>query len=202
MTLSIWLTVVSICLLGAMSPGPSLALVLKHTLNGGRQQGIITGIFHGLAVGIYALLSVIGLAAILHNSPTVFVAIQWAGALFLAWIGFQGLRKKTALITTKVDDEKLSNAARDGFLMACLNPKAAIFFFALFSQIVGPETPLIAKLIYAFTAMLIDMGWYISVAWLFSRPKWLKYLQHYSHSLERVFGIILIALAAKIILTT
>lgn len=201
MTLSIWLTVVSICLLGAMSPGPSLALVLKHTLNGGRRQGMITGIFHGLGVGIYAVLSVVGLAAIIHNLPNVFITIQWAGALFLAWIGLQGLRKKATTITTGVTENNGTHAARDGFLMACLNPKAAIFFIALFSQVVGPDTPLTAKLIYAFTAMIIDMGWYITVAWLFSRPNWLAGLQRYSHWLERVFGVILIGLAAKIIVS-
>src|SRR5690554_7642323 len=171
MIFSIWLTVVSICLLGAMSPGPSLALVLKHTLNGGRHQGMITGVAHGFAVGIYAILSVVGLAAVIHNLPWLFTTIQWAGAFFLAWIGFQGLRKKTVIVSTKVNDSDLSHAARDGFLMACLNPKAAIFFSALFSQIVGPETPLIAKLGYAFTAMVVDMSWYMTVAWLFSRSE-------------------------------
>src|SRR5690554_7532365 len=75
--------------------------------------------------------------------------------------------------------------------MACLNPKAAIFFIALFSQIVGPETPLIAKLGYAFTAMVVDMSWYMTVAWLFSRPNWLRWLQRYSHWLERIFGVLL-----------
>ena len=201
MTLSIWLTVFSICLLGAMSPGPSLALVLRHTLNGGRQQGMITGVFHGFAVGIYAILSVVGLAAVIHNLPTVFIVIQWAGAFFLAWLGFQGLRKKMDFASTKVTDNEVTYAARDGFLMACLNPKAAIFFIALFSQIVGPETPLIAKLAYAFTAMIVDMGWYITVAWLFSRPNWLGWLQEYSYWVERVFGVILIGLAANIIIS-
>lgn len=201
MILSIWLTVVSICLLGAMSPGPSLALVLKHTLNGGRQQGLIAGAAHGLAVGIYAVLSVVGLAAVIHNLPGVFIAIQWGGAFFLAWIGVQGLRSKTVIVSTKMANPAVTHAARDGFLMACLNPKAAIFFIALFSQIVGPETPLAAKLGYALTAMVIDMGWYMTVAWLFSRPNWLRWLQRYSHWLERVFGVILIALAAKIVIS-
>ena len=201
MIFSIWLTVVSICLLGAMSPGPSLALVLKHTLNGGRYQGMITGVAHGFAVGIYAILSVVGLAAVIHNLPWLFTSIQWAGAFFLAWIGFQGLRKKTVIVSTKVNDSDLSHAARDGFLMACLNPKAAIFFIALFSQIVGPETPLIAKLGYAFTAMVVDMSWYMTVAWLFSRPSWLRWLQRYSHWLERIFGVLLIILAANIVIS-
>lgn len=161
---------------------------------------MITGMAHGLAVGMYAILSVVGLAAVIHNLPGVFTAIQWGGALFLAWIGLQGLRPKTVIVTTKVDHHKKPHAARDGFLMACLNPKAIIFFVALFSQVVDPNTPLLAKLGYALTAMLVDMGWYMTVAWLFSRPRWLAWLQRYSHWLERAFGVILIALAAKIVI--
>lgn len=202
MILSTWLTVISICLLGAMSPGPSLALALKHTLHGGRQQGMIVGLFHGIAVGLYAIVSVVGLAAVIHNSPLVFLVIQYSGALFLAWLGLQGLCKKATSINTKLSKKTTSSAARDGFLMACLNPKAAIFFIALFSQIIGPETALIAKIAYAITAMIVDMTWYISVAWLFSRPHWLCYLEHYSPWLEKVFALILIALAAQIIISS
>ena len=65
MTLATWLTVVTICILGAMSPGPSLALVLKQTLTGGRRNGIMTALSHGIGVGIYAFLSILGLAAIM-----------------------------------------------------------------------------------------------------------------------------------------
>lgn len=55
-------------------------------------------------------------------------------------------------------------------MLAFLNPKVAVFFIALFSQVVGPDTPLLAKLAYAATAMVIDIGWYMIVAWLFSSP--------------------------------
>lgn len=80
MTLATWLTVVTICILGAMSPGPSLALVLKQTLTGGRRNGIMTALSHGIGVGIYAFLSILGLAAIITASPTAFSILQWGGA--------------------------------------------------------------------------------------------------------------------------
>lgn len=91
MTLATWLTVVSICILGAMSPGPSLALVLKQTLNGGRRHGMITALSHGLGVGFYAFLSILGLAAVITTSPLAFSILQWGGALYLAWLGVKGL---------------------------------------------------------------------------------------------------------------
>lgn len=202
MSFSIWLTVVSVCLLGAMTPGPSLALVLKYTLNGGRSQGMLTGIAHGFAVGLYALATVFGLAAIITTSPITFSVIQWAGAAFLVYLGIQGLRSKPAqALLVPTIEVKAQHAARDGFLMACLNPYAAVFFFALFSQFITAETTTLGKLAYSFTAMLIDIGWYVTVAWLFSRPRWLHWLQRYSFWMERIFAIILLGFAVKLVLT-
>lgn len=201
MSFSIWLTVVSVCLLGAMAPGPSLALVLKYTLNAGRRQGMLTGMAHGFAVGLYALATVFGLAAIITASPLAFNIIQWAGAIFLFYLGVQGLRSKpTRSLTVPTTAVRAQHAARDGFLMACLNPYAAVFFFALFSQFITAETTTLGKLVYSFTAMLIDMGWYMSVAWLFSRPRWLAWLQRYSLWLERTFAIILLGFAVKLVI--
>lgn len=196
-----WFAVISVCLLGAMSPGPSLALVLRHTLNGGRRQGVVAGIAHGAGIGIYALATVLGLAALLAASPAAFTAVQWAGAAFLAYLGIQGLRA-TQTNTTQTTAQFTTNAsaARDGFLMACLNPYAAIFFLALFSQFISTSTPLQTKLLYATTAIVIDMGWYAAVAWFFSQPVWLARLQRYTPWLERAFSIILLAFAAKLLL--
>ena len=69
MTFTTWLTVASICLLGAMSPGPSLAVVLKQTLSGGRKTGLFAAITHGLGIGLYALLCISGIAVMIVASP-------------------------------------------------------------------------------------------------------------------------------------
>lgn len=199
MILSTWLTVVTICILGAMSPGPSLALVLKHTLGGGRRNGMITGICHGLGVGLYAMLTVLGLAAVITASPLLFHTLQWAGALYLAWIGVHGLMAKPRTIDSGRAATSALTAARDGFLMAFLNPKGAVFFIALFSQVVSVDTSLIAKMGYALTATIIDISWYVIVAWLFSRPQWLAWLQRNTVWIDRIFGVILLALAAKLV---
>jgi threonine/homoserine/homoserine lactone efflux protein len=199
MTITIWLTIVSICLLGAMSPGPSLAVVLRQTISGGRKTGIVAAVTHGLGIGLYALLCISGIAVIITASPLLFNTLKWVGAAYLAWIGIKGLRAKPRLETDPADSPSTGNAARDGFLVVFLNPKVAVFFIALFSQVIGSETTWIEKLAYASTAMIIDMGWYIIVAWLFSNPRWLGKLQQNSVWLERAFGIVLIALAVRIL---
>ena len=117
MTLAIWLTVVSICLLGAMSPGPSLAVVLQQTLRGGRKTGLIAAITHGLGIGLYALLCISGIAVMITASPLLFTALQWLGAIYLLWLGIKGLRAKSPATTAISDAPTSGSAARDGFLV-------------------------------------------------------------------------------------
>lgn len=199
MTIAIWLTVVSICLMGAMSPGPSLAVVLKQTVNGGRKNGLIAAIAHGLGIGFYALACISGIAVMIIASPFLFTTLQWLGAAYLVWIGIKGLRARSRQGVPIVGHPTTGSAARDGFLVVFLNPKVAVFFIALFSQVIGTETSWPEKLIYAITAMLIDMGWYMIVAWFFSNPRWLGRLQRNGVWLDRIFGVVLIALAIRLV---
>ncbi len=199
MSLTTWLAVVTICTLGAMSPGPSLALVLKQTLAGGRTNGMIVAVSHGVGIGLYAFLSVMGLAAAITTSPTLFAVLQWGGAAYLAWLGFKGLTARSRPSQPLPDVPTTASAARDGFMLAFLNPKVAVFFIALFSQVVGPETSMAAKLIYATTAMVLDIGWYVIVAALFSNPRLLNSLKRNVIWLERFFGVLLIALAGRLV---
>ncbi len=199
MTIAIWLTVVSICLLGAMSPGPSLAVVLQQTLRGGRRMGLVAATTHGLGIGLYALLCISGIAIMITTSPVLFTALQWFGAAYLLWLGIKGLRARAVSHAALSESPTTGSAARNGFLVVFLNPKVAVFFIALFSQVIGSETTWLEKLAYAATALFIDMAWYMIVAWSFSNPRWLGYLQKNVVWLERVFGVILIALAARLL---
>lgn len=202
MTLTTWLAVVAICALGAMSPGPSLAVVLRHTLLGGRAQGAVAALTHGLGIGVYALACISGLAFLLTASPGAFRAFQWLGAAYLAWLGYQGLTARPADPDAALEKIDTRGAARDGFLIVFLNPKIAVFFIALFSQVIGEGTTLMARLGYAATAMLIDGGWYLLVAWVFSMPLWLKRLRTHAVWIERIFGVILLALAGSLVWET
>lgn len=200
MSLATWLSVVSICLLGAMSPGPSLALVVQQTLAGGRRTGLATALAHGLGVGIYALLSIFGAAAVLTASPLAFDVLQGGGALYLLWLGIRGLMARPGPDAALGSVPTTANALRDGFLVVFLNPKIAVFFLALFSQVVGSETSAAARLGYAATALGIDALWYVCVAWLVSTPAWLRRLQRHGVWIDRAFGVILLALASRLLL--
>ncbi|MFB9159698.1 LysE family translocator, partial [Chromobacterium violaceum] len=92
MTWTIWLQFAGVCMLGAMSPGPSLAMVLQQTARGGRGGGLAAAMGHALGVGLYALAAAQGLAMVMAAHPLLFKIISSLGAAYLVWLGVQGLR--------------------------------------------------------------------------------------------------------------
>lgn len=200
MPFTLWLSLVAICAMGAMSPGPSLALVMRHTLGGGRFSGMTAAIFHAFGVGFYALLTVWGLGALITRFPLLFQIITWGGAAYLAWLGVKALRagragalQPDAIATTQ------GQAAKEGVLVALGNPKLILFFVALLSQFVTPDMSALAKVIIVLTAMMIDGGWYVLVAAVLSHSKILPWLQHHAHWINRITGVLLIALALRVV---
>ncbi len=192
-----WLSLFAICLLGAMSPGPSLAVVMNATLRGGRGQGLLSAGAHGAGVALYGLLTVTGLAVLIANSPATFLAIQLAGAAYLVWLGIGSLRSAGAHIAPGTNGDTRS-AAASGFLIAFLNPKLAIFMLALFSQFLQAGAGLAEKSIMVATVGITDAAWYALVVILVSHPAFFERLQRSGAVIERVFGVILIVLALTV----
>jgi threonine/homoserine/homoserine lactone efflux protein len=174
---------------------------MRHALQGGRRNGSIAAFAHGLGITLYALLCISGLAVLITASPGLFQAFQWAGAAYLAWLGIKGLLARPAAGELQPASD-LSGAARDGFLVVFLNPKVAVFFIALFSQVIGPHTAWLERGLYVATAGFIDMAWYLLVAAMVTHPRWLGTLQRNGVWFDRAFGVILLALAARLVYQT
>lgn len=202
MPLSLWLSMSLICIFGAMSPGPSLAVVVQNTLSGGRLQGVITGIGHGFGIVIWAGLTAGGIGLLITQQPALFNGVRYAGAALLVYLGVRSLRSTAgAAEVLQVSSRAASaSAARDGFLIAIMNPKIALFFLALFSQFVRPDAGMTEKVIMAATAGVIDALWYIIVAVVLSHSIILERLRARARLLDRLFGLILIALAIRVAL--
>jgi len=200
MTLTTWLSLVAICCLGAMSPGPSLAVVLRHTVSNGRAHGIATALSHAVGVALWALLTVWGLAVVVVEWPLMYKFLTYAGAGYLMWMGIKALRSSGAgPMNVEQMSAPVSTAARDGLMVSLLNPKLAFFFIALFSQFVSAELVLADKLIMTGTASIIDAVWYIIIAVALSHSKVLDKLQKRSATIDKVSGAILIALALRVL---
>ena len=83
MSFFVWSQLALVCLLGAMSPGPSLALIIQNSIKYNRLSGILASIAHGLGIFIYATITVVLLELIIQNSEKIFFFIQICGAVFL-----------------------------------------------------------------------------------------------------------------------
>jgi threonine/homoserine/homoserine lactone efflux protein len=195
-----WLSLFSMCLLGAMSPGPSLAVVVGNALHGGRAAGIACAVAHGAGVGLYGLLTVVGLAAIIAHTPRLFTTVQLCGAAYLLYLGVRSLRGDSGPTLT-VDGATAPDRRPlvDGFLIAFLNPKLAVFMLALFSQFLRPGDGVFEKAVMVATVGITDASWYCLVVLLVTHRLFLERLKSAASTIDRVFGVILILLAVTVI---
>ena len=187
-----------VCAMGAMSPGPSLAVVLRNTISGGRTQGVMTGIGHGIGFGIYAMLAVTGLSAILIADESKFELLQWSGAVVLLWLSYNMLTYQPS-----GDKEEHQSSGRrgfvEGFMIAFLNPNILVFLVAVFSQFLDPQMTDIDRVVMALIAGLIDTVWYVLVAAVLSGTAIIDKLRDNSVLIDRMIGTVLLVLALALI---
>ncbi|MBM7456817.1 threonine/homoserine/homoserine lactone efflux protein [Oceanisphaera litoralis] len=202
MEFSSWLALAAICAMGAISPGPSLAVVMRNTVRGGQGHGVCTALGHGLGVGLYALITALGLALLITRNPMLFEVIRYGGAAFLAWLGIKALLARPGGGDTRIGEHPVRGrqGAFEGFMVACLNPQLAIFFVALFSQFVRADTGWQQGGVMMLTAGGIDALWYVLVALLLSRGPVLAWLKAKSGLIDKLSGLVLLALAVKVVL--
>ena len=200
---SAWFPLALVCLLGAMSPGPSLAVVARHALRGGARDGIVCAVAHGMGILLWALLMANGLGVLLIEQPDWFAAVQLVGAGFLLYLGIRVLLSQYGAVESAeaVSDSSTRGAGLEGFVIALSNPKIAFFFAALFSQFIQPDATVLEKTLIASTAAGIDTLWYSLVSLLLAQTAVLSRLQRHATLLHRLFGGILIVLAVSVVMT-
>lgn len=197
-----WLTVFFIGLLVVVSPGPDFALTLRNSLAYSRQAGIYTAIGIGTGHLVHTTYSLVGIGAIISRSILLFNFLKWLGAAYLIYIGIKSLqaKKQSYEVSSQKQTKDISRclAFRIGLFGDLLNPKATLFFLALFTQIIRPGTPLAAQAVYGLTIVVLAFVWYNLVAILISHWIVRNTFQSVSHWLERITGAVLIALGWRL----
>ena len=164
-----WIQIAAICSLGAMSPGPSLAIVINNTVSRGRTYGIFTGLGHGIGIGIWALFTALGISKFITGDTSTSLVLQSLGSLLLAYVGYMTIRNREwnfneESINQSNNSRSLIKGASEGFFISILNPKIALFFIAIFSHFVSTEYNRVEILTVALTAAIIDALWYSLVS--------------------------------------
>ncbi|YCK38874.1 LysE family translocator [Actinomadura sp. ATCC 39365] len=157
-------------MVGAMSPGPAFAIVVRRAALSGRGPGMAAAA--GIAVGVAAwvVAAATGVAALLAASATAFTVIKVAGAAYLLYLGARALRaalRKGGPLDLGLPgrpDRGPWAAFAEGLLTNTLNPKAALFFMVLVPQFVDEDAALGETLLLAAAALAGTMVWFLLVA--------------------------------------
>jgi threonine/homoserine/homoserine lactone efflux protein len=123
----------------AATPGPGVLYIVTRTLSQGRRAGLAS--VAGVALGNLgnALAASLGLAALLAVSTFAFEIVRFAGAAYLLCLGIKALRASPLPAETGLREAPaLGRILRDGFFVALLNPKTALFFAAFLPQFIDP----------------------------------------------------------------
>jgi len=126
----------------AVVPGPGVFYIVVRSLTQGRRAGLAS--VAGLALGNFgnAVGASIGLAAVLAVSSTAFIVVKWAGAVYLVWLGVKAMRRPAGAAdpAQAAAPADVRRVFRDGFIVALLNPKTAVFFAAFLPQFMGADS--------------------------------------------------------------
>ena len=193
-----WVQFAAICLIGAMSPGPSMALIIRNSIKYGRISGILFSLGHAIGIGIYATVSVLGLQFILINNLFLFNAIQFCGSVFLLILGILFLRN-TAHNLSLENEQKNVNSFMQGFAISILNPKILIWFAAIFSQFIEISSTNFVKLAMVLIASSIDGLWYIILTIVVTGFGLKQFLEHNTNIIQKISGVILISISIIIL---
>jgi len=198
MSILVWSQLALVCLLGAMSPGPSLALIIRNSINYSRLSGILASIAHGLGICIYATITVVLLEFIIQNSEKIFFFIQICGSIFLIVLGLYFVLKKNN--ENKVETYKInSNSFSQGFTIAIINPKILVWFTAIYSQFIDIDASIVDKTILILTPSIIDAIWYSLVAILVTGYGLKEFFNKRKFIIEKVIGSLFIFIAFSLI---
>jgi len=188
----------TVFLLGAMSPGPSLMVVLRNTMIGGRKQGVMCAIGHGLGFGLYAGLAVYGLIVVLEEAPAVFAGLQLVGSALLLWYGWSMWHADHERLFNE-DSASRAQGFGEGFAIAFFNPKIALFLVAVLAQVLQPDMNLTSKAAVGLLGMLIDTLWYLIVALVLTGTPWLDRLKERATTIHRLTALVLWSFALSVV---
>ena len=195
-----WFQLVLLCFLGAISPGPSLALVIGSTLTRGRGYGVATGLGHAVGIGWWAFLTALGIAELMLNQAGMLLALQSLGAFLLGYIGFRTMSARDSFLVQETNKRPINSGflfkgAGEGFLISLFNPKIALFFLAIFSHLVHSDANLTETGLMGIAAATIDACWYVTVALTLSGTKLINILRYREPVIRKISGIILVLFA-------
>ena len=195
-------------MLAVASPGPDFAMVVRQSLAHGRRAAVWTSIGIGSAILVHVSYALLGIGILLRTYPLAFEVMKFVGAGYLAWIGCKGLMSRPTReapdspfgseSATRPAEPEPHAAWTTGFLTNVFNPKATLFFVAIFASLIDPRTPRVIQGAYGLWMSLSTMAWFTAVSFLFTREKVRASFIRGGYWIDRAMGAVFVALAAAL----
>lgn len=199
MTLLTFTQVFIVCLLGAMSPGPSMAVVINNAVFKGRSNGILASIGHGVGIAIYASFAVLGLGLLINTNLFIFNSLKILSIIFLIFIGVKSILNKEKLNIKKKNVKENAISFLQGLSISILNPKIMVWFIAIYSQFMSVDNELIFNIYLISIAGLVDACWYIVLTLAITTASSLSFFQTKIVFVQKIQGLLFIALGLAIL---
>lgn len=146
MTIEIWAVYAATVLVFMSTPGPSHILMLSNSIQNGFSRSTATAAGDLTANFLQMIAASVGLVSLIQNSQQWFLLVKWAGVAYLAYLGVKLLVKKASTHPGSTGETRsISSLYWQGFITSAANPKAVIFFAALFPQFINTAEPLLMQ---------------------------------------------------------
>ena len=200
MTLTTFFQVFTICLLGAISPGPSTAVVISNAIFKGRYNGILTSLGHGAGIAIYATFAVLSLGFIIKTNFIIFQSLKILSIIFLIFIGVNLILNKEKINLAKENTKEKVFSFFQGLSISILNPKIFIWFIAFFSQFMSDNNNYLYNFILISTAGIVDACWYILLTILTTSSILRLFFEKKSVQIRKIIGVVYLIISLVLIL--
>ncbi|OCQ53257.1 Threonine efflux protein [Photorhabdus australis subsp. thailandensis] len=194
--------------LAVVVPGPDFAVTVRQSTSFGRKAGIYTAIGIGAGISVHVIYTLIGIGTIMHALPWLLNTVRLIGGVYLFYLGVCFIRKKadTSVIAENQGDnsgvlinKSLSRSLITGFVTNATNPKATLFFLAIFTTVVSAKTPMSIQIFYGFWMCAVNALWFVFVSLIFSSMAVRNRFVSYGHWIERIMGLLLIFFSVRLL---
>jgi threonine efflux protein len=188
-----------------VSPGADLAMVMRQSIVNGRRSAVVTSFGIGLALLFHISYTILGLGLIISQSIVLFNIVKWCGVVYLIYIGSRALRAGTTTMAAPTNSDRRSVSRQSdvkafalGFAANALNPKPVFFFLSVFATVVSTATPAAIKFGYGIVMASCLVSWFIGVSCFMTTPRMRMMFSRVSKWIDRVSGMVFIALGIKL----
>ncbi|MEE8663973.1 MAG: LysE family translocator [Acetobacter sp.] len=188
--------VFGVTMLAVISPGADFAMVSRNSYLYGRQAGTLSALGIAASCWTHVFYAVFLLSSMQVILTDLLLYVRYAGAAYLLYVGIRTILSGSAI---EEADERVSlmtpsRSFLDGFLTNALNPKTAVFVISLYTQVIGPDSPVSYALMCGMMISLCHLAWFVAVSYVLSQDATRRWILARAGMFNRVIGVFLVCI--------